>query len=190
MKKKILITVLACVLVAALSIGGTLAYLTAQTDAKVNTFVAGNIGGTTLTITEQAGQSFTIVPGTSVTKDPRINIGANTIKAIAFVKVVQSNNWDSKMTYGIDSGWKPIDGSTTIYYRILDADTSADSYPVLLNNTVSFAGTMTPAEVTAANNATLTFTAYISQYDGYASTVYTGTEAEIAAHIFDAASFA
>ena len=76
MKKKILTAALMTTLVATLSVGATLAYLSATTSEVKNTFVAGQIGDLTLGEStddyedENGNHCYVVVPGQKITKDP------------------------------------------------------------------------------------------------------------------------
>ena len=91
LNKKVVALVLALVLILGASIGGTLAYLITKTATVTNTFTVGDIGtlkleetktpktgaATTLTATEdlttnQVNDTFVIVPGVDLAKDPKV----------------------------------------------------------------------------------------------------------------------
>ena len=111
--RKILVSLAALALVAAISIGGTLAYLT-STDKVENTFTVGKIGmtmdealvnedgkpvkrsedGTTLTEVGNPGEatrvnenSYKIMPGHTYTKDPTIYVAAKSEASYVFIAV-------------------------------------------------------------------------------------------------------
>ena len=72
--KKILLTALSFVLVAALAIGGTLAYLTDR-DAKTNVFTVGNVD---ITLNDDFVQGSQLIPGVDIKKDVTVtNTGKN-----------------------------------------------------------------------------------------------------------------
>ncbi|SDM66244.1 TasA family protein [Acetanaerobacterium elongatum] len=77
-KRSILVTAISLVLVAALSIGGTMAYFTRTSDTKENKFTVGNIN---IELTEPGfvpADALKLVPGDSIAKDPQVkNTGAN-----------------------------------------------------------------------------------------------------------------
>ncbi|MBR6607139.1 MAG: SipW-dependent-type signal peptide-containing protein, partial [Oscillospiraceae bacterium] len=66
--KKIVALVLAMVLVAGLSVAGTVAYLTDR-DAKTNIFTVGNVD---ISLNEAFGQGAALVPGVEINKVPTI----------------------------------------------------------------------------------------------------------------------
>lgn len=72
--KKIIAIVLLVVLVAAISIGATLAYLTDR-DSEVNTFTIGDVS---IDLEEEFEQDSTLIPGVEIEKKPTItNTGKN-----------------------------------------------------------------------------------------------------------------
>lgn len=74
MKKKILTVSLVVILVAALAVGGTLAYMTDR-DTVTNTFTVGNVD---IALQEEYVANSQLMPGVEINKDVKIaNIGAN-----------------------------------------------------------------------------------------------------------------
>ena len=87
-KKTLAIFVVSMVLVCALSIMGTIAYLTGKSETVTNTFISGNVTisldeaemnaeGTALVVPAartSEGNSYKMIPGTKYTKDPTITI--------------------------------------------------------------------------------------------------------------------
>jgi predicted ribosomally synthesized peptide with SipW-like signal peptide len=72
--KKIIAIVLAALLIAGISIGATLAYLTDR-DSEVNTFTIGDV---TIDLDEEFKQGATLIPGVNIEKKPTItNTGKN-----------------------------------------------------------------------------------------------------------------
>ena len=86
-KKTILVAAIAVMLVAALVVGGTLAYFTDKSDAKVNTFTVGNVK---IDLTEDkwsADADHTLVPGKFYDKNPTIKVDANSQDSYVFLKL-------------------------------------------------------------------------------------------------------
>ena len=86
-KKTILVAAIAVMLVAALVVGGTLAYFTDKSDAKMNTFTMGNVG---IDLTETAwhdNDDHTLIPGKFYDKNPTITVDANSQDAYVFLKL-------------------------------------------------------------------------------------------------------
>ncbi|MEI3142371.1 MAG: TasA family protein [Oscillospiraceae bacterium] len=104
MKKKTLALVLALTLLVAGVVGGTLAWLTDQTAEVKNTFTVGDINiGLTETTTD-----YKMVPGNTIAKDPTVTVKANSEACWLFVKVTESENLDTFITYAIAEGWTAL----------------------------------------------------------------------------------
>lgn len=168
MKKKTLISIIAVALVICVSIGGVLAYLTAITDPVVNTFTVGNIN---LGLTETTGSNYKMVPGQTITKDPKVTVEANSEASYVFVKVTKSTNakFDDYMTYDMAEGWTALDGVEGVYYREVSATTANTDFVVIKNNTVTVKDTVTKEmmdTLTEETYPTLTFKAAAVQKAG------------------------
>ena len=187
MKKKATIAVTALLLVLCFAIGGTLAWLKAETKPVVNTFTYGDIN---IDLSESENLNLKMIPGNDITKDPKVTVEANSEACWLFVKVEESNNFDDFMTYAIASGWTLYNTTTTgsdiktddttddtyVIYREVDANTAnaGTSYQVLAgkeeyqNGYVTVNDAVTKkmfAALTEATRPTLTFTAYAVQSD-------------------------
>lgn len=166
------IAMLALVLVIGCAVGGTIAWLTAQTDPVVNTFTYGDIN---IGLGETTGTDYKIVPGVDIEKDPKVTVKANSEACWLFVKVEEAGTFvTGKVTYSIATGWTQGDGTkipANVYYREVDAETTDQEFNVLKDNKVTVSENLTKAEVnsiTAENQPKLTFTAYAVQKDGIA----------------------
>lgn len=82
--KKYLKPAIALCLVAALAIGGTLAYLTDSTETVTNTFTPDDDIDIYLTETDQ---SYVLVPGQETEKDPEVTVESGSSEAYVFVVV-------------------------------------------------------------------------------------------------------
>ena len=170
MKKKATIAVTALLLVLCFAIGGTLAWLKAETKPVVNTFTYGDIN---IDLSETTGNEYKMIPGNDITKDPKVTVEANSEACWLFVKVEKSDNYaDYLANYTIADGWNELDGVAGVYYREVDAATAKDgtSYQVLKGNTVTVLDSVEKSDMEAIKKGatakpTLTFTAYAVQRD-------------------------
>ena len=102
MKKKLTLVV-ALVLILVISVGGTLAYLTDSKEV-INTFTVGQVMidlvETDNDDNDDSGManSYKMIPGTVLVKDPVITVDADSEKCYLFVKVAESAN----ITYTVD----------------------------------------------------------------------------------------
>ena len=182
---KLFVMMLALVLVFGCAVGGTIAWLTAETTPVVNTFTYGDID---ITLAETVGPTFKIVPGVDIKKDPKVTVKANSEDCWLFVKV-EKENWPiftetdgkKKVSYDIADGWIQLkdekdEAVEGVYYREAKA---GDAYYVLKGNTtypegvVTVSSTLTKKELTTLKGTDgtipqpkLTFTAYAIQKEG------------------------
>ena len=132
MKKKITMVV-SLLLVMALSIGGTLAYLTDKTTAVTNTFTVGKVD---IELAEPAGEeidySYPIVPGDTYAKDPTITVAKDSEKSYVFVTIVEAANTitvddeeQAIVEWAIAAGWTEIEADgAKVYYQIVEKPTT------------------------------------------------------------------
>ena len=175
MKKKVL-SIVAVVLVLCCAIGGTLAWLTDKTDPVVNTFTVGDIN----IELKETTTNYKMVPGNTISKDPKVTVQANSEACWLFVKVEKSSNFDSFMTYDMADGWTALPGVPGVYYREVAATTAATDFSVLKDNSVLVKDSVTKADLNALTRdtfPTLTFTAYAVQKDNVATATDAWTKA-------------
>lgn len=168
---KTLIVALAVMLVVGCAVGGTLAWLTDTTDQVTNTFTVGNID---IGLAETK-DNFKMVPGATISKDPKVTVKAGSEACWLFVKVTESDNLDSFISYSVDSNWTALTGVSGVYYREVPDQTTATTdveYSVLTNDQVTVKDTVTKDMMDAitageATAPTLTFKAYAIQKEGF-----------------------
>lgn len=181
---KKLAVMLACLaLVLCTVIGGTLAWLVTETKPVVNTFTYGDIN-ITLEETDTNKDSdndpstntYPMIPGHTIEKDPMVTFKANSENAWLFVKLEKTANFDDFMTYEMADGWTALQGVDGVYYReVSKADTDAE-FTVIKDNTVSVKGEVTKEMLNAldvngeSNYPKLTVTAYAVQRDSNIAT--------------------
>ena len=176
MKKKIVSLVLVFALALALGIGGTVAWLTAQTQSVVNTFTIGDINieldETKGTLGADNTRDFKFIPGATLEKDPKVTVLAGSEACYVFVKIVEENNPEvatneKALTYTLADGWTALDATSGVYWTTVSkADAVAGkALPVLAGDKVTVSGkiTETLAESMETTIPKLTFTAYAIQ---------------------------
>ena len=171
MKKKGLAMVLALVLVIGCAVGGTIAWLTAQTDPVVNTFTYGDIN---ITLGETTGSDYKIIPGVDIPKDPKVTVNKDSEACWLFVKVEEEGTFvANKVTYSIADGWTKGDGTNipaNVYYRAVDAVTNDTDFAVLKDNKIYVSEELSKSDIQSISaQPKLTFTAYAVQKDGIAN---------------------
>ena len=92
-KRKLLTVVLSLTLVAAISVGGTLAYLFSQTETKENTFTfADNIKGKLDEPSWNPEDATQLVPGKKIEKDPQLtNVSTNAVVEYGAIRLTFQN---------------------------------------------------------------------------------------------------
>lgn len=174
-----LVLVLALALIVGVAGGATFAWLTAKTDPVVNTFTYGDIN---ITLAETTGDSYKIIPGVDIGKDPKVTVEAGSEACWLFVKVDEENwptptygegeNTVRKVNYAIADGWTKGDGTNNIpanvYYREVAANDANQEFPVLKDNKITVSDTLTKIDVKDILTTTpkLSITAYAIQKDG------------------------
>ena len=179
---KMFVTMLAVVLLVGCIIGGTVAWLTDKTAPIKNTFTYGDIN---IELHETTGDSYKIVPGVNINKNPWVEVKAGSEPCYVFVKVEEKGTFvEGKVTYSISEDWIKLEGVEdvdNVWY--LECDMSEEpnpiSYKILAgdeqytNGVILVSENLTKEDIAkiAENDATptLTFTAYAVQKAGSAN---------------------
>lgn len=167
MKKKGWLSVVALVLVLCCAVGGTLAWLTDKTDPVTNTFTVGDID---IDLTESDHLDLKMIPGRTITKDPKVTVKAGSEACWLFVKVEKSANFADFLTYEMADGWTALDGVDGVFWREVGAVTADTFFEVLKGDAVTVNDTVTKAMLQGVKEGTkrptLAFTAYAVQKEG------------------------
>ena len=182
MKKKGLALVLALTLLVVGVVAGTLAWLTAKSDTVTNTFTTSDIK---VKLEETTGTNYKMIPGYTISKDPKATVLDGSEECYLFVKLEKSQNFDTYLKYDIADGWTKLEGvAGTVYYRVVDGTTYqiGTAYSVLKDDRVTVQDSVTKEQMNAldaegAEKPTLTITAYASQLHKNATTEFTPAEA-------------
>lgn len=190
MKKK-LTTVLAIVLVVALSVAGTYAYLTAQTDTVTNTFTTAGLidkdadftlveskanqqaDGTYVLDKKNPVQAndYVVVPGVDMPKDPTVNLKLKAnIDAYVFLAV--DNNLKG-MSVTIDPAWSRVittytDESGVVWDIYAQKITGTEAVQTLTFNVLE-GTTVTVDKAADSYDGNIVFNAYLTQATGFDS---------------------
>lgn len=181
--KKIAAILLAVVLLVGGAIGGTLAWLTAESEAVTNTFTVGNIeidlkehelkaDGTLDTnnaVTEN--NNYKIVPGGTQPKDPFVTVESGSEKCYVYVCITNDLviGTDVVGTYNINEfSWTEVkaEGNKTLYRfnEIVDAATADETRQVF--SKVTYDGAKITADnIQSLKDKTITVQAYAHQSD-------------------------
>lgn len=190
MKKK-LTTVLAIVLVVALSVAGTYAYLTAQTDTVTNTFTTAGLidkdadftlveskanqqadGTYVLDTADKVQQNnYVVVPGVDMPKDPTVNLNLKAnIDAYVFLAV--DNNLKG-MSVTIDKAWGQAITTYTdkngVAWDIYAQKIAGTEAVQTLTFNVLEGTTVTVDKAADSYDGNIVFNAYLTQATGFDS---------------------
>lgn len=176
MKKKGLALVLALTLLVVCVATGTLAWLTAKSDVVTNTFTTSDIK---VELKETTGSNYKMIPGYTISKDPKATVLAGSEECYLFVKLDKSTNFDTYLEYEVADGWTKLEGAGDVYYREVLTANIGTPYSVLKGDQVTVKGSVTKDLMDAADAAkpTLTITAYASQLYRSAGAKFTPAEA-------------
>lgn len=181
--KKTLTLALAFVLVAALAIGGTVAYLTATTGNVVNTFTVGNVA---LTLDEKdvtksdgsrvKANKYHLIPGSEYDKDPTVHVTAGSEACYVFVKVenglgaAEKASGDNGYVTIADqiaaNGWTAVSGNAGYFYKIVEADTAKTGTSLVVFEKFGISGTVSQDDYAALASAEITIKACAVQSEG------------------------
>ncbi len=183
-RSKALLTVACALLLMVATVFGTFAYLTSTTETVTNTFTVGNVA---ISLAETTGDTYKIIPGHDIAKDPKITVTENSEDSWVFVEVTEKNwtrGMEDNVTYTIADGWTAGDGTNipaNVYYRQYSTTAVDTIFHVLAHDQLKVSGELTSAEaaeIAAASSApTLDFKAYAIQADGF--TTATAAWAEV-----------
>lgn len=186
------ITGLALAGVLCFGVAGTLAWLQDETVTVQNTFTTSGIDieldetGTNLnSSTSQKEKSFKMIPGFTISKDPKVTVKANSETCYVFVEVIESTSLDTYISYTVDSDWTKLelnDNSNKVYYRTVNSSTTDQPFSVLTGDTVTVNDTVTDEQMKAlsapgAVQPTLSFKAYAIQKANGNDTIFKPVEA-------------
>lgn len=167
MKKyaKIAALLMAFVLVIAGTVGVTMALLTAKTGSITNTFTVGNVE---IDLTETTGNTYKIVPGKDIAKNPTVIVKQGSEDCWLFVNLAGLAAFngavaEEKITYTLD-GWTLLEGD--VYYRSVTAAEVKDankSFAVFTDNTINVEESLTKTDLENLTGKTIVVTAYAVQ---------------------------
>lgn len=176
--KKTLTVLLALVLVIAMSVAGTMAYLTSTTGPVTNTFTVGKVAitldetdvdvyGKKDGDTRVTENSYRLIPGKNYTKDPVVHFQPDSEASWLFVKVengIKTYEADTKTIASqiTANGWTELTGVNNVYYKQVPANftTAAVDYKVFEEFTIA-------DNAVATGTPTVTVTAYAIQAEGF-----------------------
>lgn len=182
--KTAVLLILAMLLALGGMIGSTAAWLSARTEPVVNTFTYGDINitleetDTTDDDDDPNTNTYKMLPGETITKDPAVTVLAGSEDCWLFVKLEKSENFDDFLTYQMvvegEGAWIALDETKYpgVYYRQVAKSDEDKVFSVIQDNTVTVRDTVTKDMLNALDATpgaetypTLTITAYAVQYN-------------------------
>ena len=171
---------LAIVLVVALSVAGTYAYLTDKTATIKNTFTVGNVNITlaetfntdTNNDNEPDAWQAQLIPGKEYFKNPVVTVVPGSEKCWLFVKFEENGNAANYLDYTsllAAPDWTQGDGTNipaNVWYRVVDKNATNNAFHLLDGDTVTIRDDVTNENMEAASKAELAYTAYACQFEG------------------------
>lgn len=187
------------------TVGGTIAWLTASTQEVTNTFTK---SGISVDLTEDdydndgnaLTNSYQIVPGSDIAKNPTLSAEAD-VPYYVFVSVTETNwpDWKEKVVdaegneteelkvkYELAlteaNGWYKLEGVTladgqTIYYKELAANEKIEEFSIIVGNTIYVSDQVNKDELAELGNPKIIVKAYAIQKANSADTIFTPAEA-------------
>ena len=149
---KIAALIAAIVLFIGCTAGGTVAWLVSKPDPITNVFTVGNINAELTEEAKTKTETFKIVPGVDITKDPVATVKANSEDCYLFVELTEEN-WPAfteadkttrKVEYEIAEGWTKVEDD--VYYRVVTKKDTDQHFDVLKGNRVTVSSTLTKQE--------------------------------------------
>lgn len=145
MKRRTLALLCAVVMVVGMAIGGTLAWLVADSGPVTNTFTVGDVNISLTEPNAPEGNKYDLVPGNVMLKDPTVTVEEGSEPCWVFVEMTVADSLIAEspklLEYGVRTGWELVetapntnDHTTTYVYRwnaVVNATTADQTLYVL-----------------------------------------------------------
>lgn len=151
-RKKLIFTVIAVICTLAIGVGSTIAYFASVSGPVKNTFTVGDVA---LTLTETTGDTYRMIPGTTVEKDPLVTVKGGSEDCYVYVKLDRLNALDTYVTYTLDDGWSLLGGFDGVYYRLVEHSAVDMRYAVLQDNQMVIRENLTKEKMAAIDESAL-----------------------------------
>lgn len=187
-KTKILIVSIAILAVFFTAISGTIAWLTSKSETVTNTFTYGDIN---ISISETDTKdddklntnTYEMIPGNKITKDPLITVKENSENCYLFVKLDKTTNFDEFMEFQVLENWILLEGTDNVYYQEVSQSDAKQEFYVLKDNSVLVKESVTKRMLNeldkngVENYPQLNITAYAVQRDSSIEAISTAAKA-------------
>lgn len=181
-KRKALLLSLSALLLVAVSVMGTIAYLTATSEEVKNTFTVGSVD---LTLDEskvdEYGEKvegservltnkYKLIPGRMYTKDPVVHVTLGSEPSFVFIKLVNelaaieaNTTISSQLTA---NGWTLVEGSSGVYQYSGSVDAREALVDLKIFETFTVASSVNAETLGSYNTAEINIKAYAIQAEG------------------------
>lgn len=177
MKKRTVAILLTFVFAMGVASGGTLAWLTDQTQPITNVFTGSQLD---IGLKESTGETYKMVPGCELEKDPKVLVQGGSETCYIFVKINTTGEFEKFLEYEVADSWNKLDEVAGVYYQVVKEKKEDQAFEVLKGNQVTVKGTVTKEQLkllTENTNPRLTVIAYASQYYKNSSEPFSPAEA-------------
>lgn len=194
-RTRILLTTVAALLLVCVAVGGTIAFLQAQSTTVTNTFtptgIAIKLDESTYKPEDNSliepkittGNTYELVPGKNLPKDPVVTVLDDETDVDLFVFLNVDKDWtlvegethkyyfnsQPDITFTVDTAWKVVPNETHVFYTTWANNSDSDAFNVIKDTTVYVANTLTETDMATIPEAgiELSFHAYAIQQLGF-----------------------
>ena len=160
-KKKFVILLLSLLCVCGIGVSVTLAYLTASPNQVENSFTIGNID---LSLSETTGNSYALIPGTTIKKDPKVTVKSGSESCWVFVEIQTNETFKNYISFTVNESWTVLGGVSGVYYLQCDHQDADQIYGVILGDSVQVKDTLTETKMNGiTDKPVMRITAYAVQ---------------------------
>ena len=161
LKRKLTLISIILLCAACVAVGTTVALLTSHAQPVENTFTVGNIK---LSLVETTGESYQMIPGKTIEKNPHVKVLGGSEDCWLFIKVEKTEYFDDYLAYGIDSGWTHLDGYSGVYFRSVTSSEMDTEFQILRDDVITVRDTLTEEKMSGITvNPKISFKAYAIQ---------------------------
>ena len=166
---KMLLAVVSVFTILVCCTSGSLAWLTASSAPSVSEFSVGKIDVTLTDSTNSADNTAVLIPGTTITRDPRVTVKGGSVDCWLFVRADVVNGAGDCLTWTPAEGWSRLESenAAAVYYREVKASAVDQTFQVVKDGTLTVKSELTRTELANMNAPTLSFTAYAVQRAGF-----------------------
>lgn len=183
-RNRILLTAVAALLLVVMSVGGTLAWLKAETSPVVNTFETNNItidveesplntdGTLNTTADKVESNTYQLIPNVNLNKDPDVVV-TTSVDAYVFL-MIDTTNWvgdalKNIVYFNVDTDvWTPVEGVDNVYYKEVSANDNEQTFGIIAGDIVYVTDALTEKNM-PATNVSVSFGACAIQKTGLAT---------------------